>query len=102
MIADMCGAGFHGIGGHNAGSISLHMYHGRSRCGLRPQSAPDYEVKRESAQRVLGCVSPDEGWCFAVPGRSISQQILASRREQHRVNMTLTVQGIKRLAETGV
>ena len=32
------------------------------------------------------------------PGQA--QQILASRREQHRGNMTLTVQGIKRLAET--
>ena len=34
------------------------------------------------------------------PGQA--QQILARRREQHRGNMTLTVQGIKRLAETDV
>ena len=33
------------------------------------------------------------------PGQA--QQILASRRAQHRGNMILTVQGIKRLAETG-
>ena len=31
-----------------------------------------------------------------------ARQILASRREQHRGNMTLTLQGIKRLAETPV
>ena len=31
-----------------------------------------------------------------------AQQILARRREQHRGNMSLTVQGIKRLAETDV
>jgi len=31
-----------------------------------------------------------------------AQQILARRREQHRDNMTLTVQGIKQLAETDV
>ena len=34
------------------------------------------------------------------PGQA--QQILSSRREQHRGNMTLTVQGIKRLAEADV
>ena len=30
-----------------------------------------------------------------------AQQILARRQEQHRGNMTLTIQGIKRIAETG-
>jgi len=34
----------------------------------------------------------------ANPGQA--GEILASRREQHRGNMTLTIQGIKSLAET--
>ncbi len=38
------------------------------RCNLRPQSVPANRVEEEFAQRVLECVTLDEGWRQAVLG----------------------------------
>ena len=66
LVCDGCGQPFHGIGSHSRGHISPRMAHSWHRCNLRPQSVPANRVEEEFAQRVLGCVTLDDGWRQAV------------------------------------
>ena len=66
LICDGCGRPFHGIGCHQNGSVSLRMMHSWHRCDIRPQSVPAPKVEHEFAERVLGCITLDEGWRSAV------------------------------------
>ena len=97
MICDGCGQPFHGIGSHQSGKISLRMTHSWHRCDMRPQSVPAVEAEQEFAERVLGCITLDEGWRSAVlssmtkegpePDHSLDirriDAVLANLRKQH-------------------
>ncbi len=66
LICDGCGQSFHGISCHQKGSVSLRMTHSWHRCEMRPQSVPAPQVEQEFAERVLGCITLDQGWRSAV------------------------------------
>ena len=66
LICDGCGRPFHGIGSHQSGIVSLRMMHSWHRCDVRPQSVSAPQVENEFAERVLGCITLDDGWRSAV------------------------------------
>ena len=66
LVCDGCGLPFHGIGSHSRGLISPRMAHSWHRCAMRPQSVAARRIEEEFAQRVLGCVTLDDGWRQAV------------------------------------
>ncbi len=68
LVCDGCGLPFHGIFNQSKGFSYSRMQHSWHRCEMRPQSVPGPRVEEEFAQRVLGCVTLDEGWRQAVLG----------------------------------
>ena len=66
LVCDGCGLPFHGIGSHSRGLISPRMAHSWHRGAMRPQSVAAPRIEEEFAQRVLGCVTLDDGWRQAV------------------------------------
>ena len=68
LVCDGCGLPFHGIFNLSKGRSYPRMQHSWHRCNLRPQSLPANRVEEEFAQRVLGCVTLDDGWRQAVLG----------------------------------
>ena len=101
LVCDGCGRSFHGIGCHQNGLVSLRMMHSWHRCDMRPQSVPAPQVEHEFAERVLGCISLEDGWRSAVldvmskegPGPDHTADIrridvaLANLRKQHLWNV---------------
>ena len=66
LTCDGCGMPFHGIGLNQNGSVSLRMALSWHRCDIRPQSVSHPHVEQEFSQRVLGCITLDDGWRSAV------------------------------------
>ena len=66
LACDGCGLPFHGIFNLSKGRSYPRMQHSWYRCAMRPQSVPANRVEEEFAQRVLGCVTLDDGWHQAV------------------------------------
>jgi len=62
LICDGCGEAFHGVGHHSGGRIHPRMIHSWHRCDISPRSVPAYKVEKEFGERVLGCISLNEGW----------------------------------------
>ena len=101
LICDGCGGQFHGIGSHRNGIVSLRMMHSWQRCDVRPQSVSAPQVEQEFAERVLGCITLDDGWRSAVlhamsnespePDHSLDirriDAALANLRKQHVWNL---------------
>jgi len=66
LTCDGCGMPFHGIGLTKNGSVSLRMAHSWHRCDVRRQSVSAPHVEQEFSERVLGCITLDDGWRSAV------------------------------------
>ena len=68
LVCDGCGLPFHGICKQRGGRAYPQMHHSWHRCAMRTQSVPAPRVEEEFAQRVLGCLTLDEGWHQAILG----------------------------------
>ena len=66
LVCDGCDQPYHGIFSQRAGYNYLRMDHSWRRCPMRPQSVPAPRIEEEFAQRVLGCVTLDDGCRQAV------------------------------------
>ena len=73
LICDNCGEPYHGITSHSRDRRYPRMAHSWRRCGCRPSSVSGPAVEEEFAERVLGCVSLDEGWRDAVLRALVSE-----------------------------
>jgi len=66
MVCDRCREPFHGITNHSDGRLFRRMMHSLHRCDMRPQSIGAPRIEKEFSQRVLACISLDEGWQEAI------------------------------------
>ena len=73
LVCDGCGQPFHGNCSQSHGQSYPRMFHSWRRCTMRPQSVSAPRVEEEFGQRVLGCVTLDDGWRQAVLG-ALSQE----------------------------
>ena len=79
------------------------MMHSWHRCDVRPQSVPAPREEQEFAERILGCITLDEGWRDSVlsaiskegpePDHSLEIKRIdatpANLRKQHIWNVTV-------------
>ncbi len=66
LVCDGCGELFHGVSTVSKPRSYPRMWHSWHRCGMRPLSVAAPKVEEEFAERVLSCLTLDEGWRAAV------------------------------------
>ena len=90
LVCDNCGEPFHGVSTISKPRSYPRMFHSWHRCGMKPLSVAAPSVEREFSERVLSCLSLDDGWQTAILGALATEGPQPDHRlEKKRIEMAI-------------